>query len=373
MTGLVKFVRSRDYEFIEELGSGACGKTVLLYDDIIDERFVCKKFHPNRDSDKHTLFQNFKREVKILYQLNHPNIVRVFNYYLYPRDEAGYILMEFVDGTEIDDYISNNPERINELFLQAIEGFQYLEYRNVLHRDIRPTNLMVGDEGELKIIDLGFGKVVENPEDFDKSISLNYWCTVPQDFRDNIYDFRTEVYFVGKLFEKLIIENSIESFKYLPILTQMCKYTAVERINTFEEVATKVKSDQFQEIEFTFDERKRYQAFSEALSKHVAKIEHSAKYVSDGRAIQAKLENVYRNVMLEDNLPDCSAVIRCLIRGSYRYHKSGFSVDILRGFLHVLKSSPEEKVRIILANLHSRLDAVERIVEEESDDDDIPF
>lgn len=360
--------RSPNYKFIEELGAGACGKTVLLYDEIIEEHIVCKKFHPHSDTDRHTLFQNFKREVKILYQLNHPNIVRVFNYYLYLREEAGYILMEHVDGTEIDEYVSNNPERINELFLQAIEGFRYLEARNVLHRDIRPTNLMVGEEGELKIIDLGFGKLVEDSEDFCKSISLNYWCTVPEDFRESIYDFRTEVYFVGKLFEKLISENSIKSFKYLPILAQMCRQSPTERISAFEDIATKVQSDQFHEIEFDPNELRVYREFSDALDKQVSKIEISAKYVSDVRTIRVNLENAFRNVKLEEKIPDCSVVIRCIIDGSYRYYKSGFSVNILREFLRILQSSPEEKLRIVVANLHSRLDAVERFSE-----DDIPF
>ncbi len=372
MKDSVTFIRPREYKFIRDLRSGACGRTVLLYDDIIEENIVCKKFDPRSEVDGNKLFQYFKKEVKILYQLNHPNVVRVFNYYLYPEQEAGYILMEFVEGTEIDDYVSNNPEKINELFLQAIEGFRYLESKQILHRDIRLTNLMVQEGGGLKIIDFGFGKVVQHTEDFDKSISLNHWCDLPQEFYDNIYDFRTEVYFIGKLFEMLIMDNGIESFKHFSVLNEMCKQDPSKRLGTFEDVATKIKSDQFSEMEFTHSERKAYQDFSEEVAEHITKIEQSSKFVSDIRTIITKMVTVHKSVMLEEDVPNASVVFRCLIHGEYYYKRNGFSVRTLRNFLQLIQACSEDKSRIILANLHSRLNAIERY-SQVIDDDDIPF
>lgn len=130
--------------------------------------------------------------------------MRVFNYYLYPEQLAGYILMEYVDGSDVSDYLRDNPQNVNETFLQTIAGFRYLESNGILHRDVRPGNILVRADGAVKIIDLGFGKRVQMPEDFDKSISLNWWCQPPAEFSRNLYDYRTEVYFVGKLFENII-------------------------------------------------------------------------------------------------------------------------------------------------------------------------
>lgn len=56
---IIEFVRKKDFELVKELGQGACGKTVLLYDDIIEEQFVCKKYSPLFDEDKELLFRNF--------------------------------------------------------------------------------------------------------------------------------------------------------------------------------------------------------------------------------------------------------------------------------------------------------------------------
>src|SRR5438034_1711872 len=95
---IITFLRKRDYRLVRELGQGACGKTVLLYDDQIDEHFVCKKYVPYSEVHRKELFSSFVREIKLLHQVHNTNVVRVFNYYVYPDQFTGYILMEFVDG-----------------------------------------------------------------------------------------------------------------------------------------------------------------------------------------------------------------------------------------------------------------------------------
>ena len=197
---MVTFLRRRDYTIVKELGQGACGKTVLLHDQQIDEHFVCKKYVPYSEDHRQNLFAAFVREIKLLHKVFHPNVVRMFNYYLYPEQFNGYILMEYINGLDVDDYLAENPDHTNDMFIQTVAGFAYLERAGILHRDIRPGNLMVAGDGVLKIIDLGFGKKIERSADFDKSITLNWGCEPPIDFQAARYDFRTEVYFVGKLF-----------------------------------------------------------------------------------------------------------------------------------------------------------------------------
>src|SRR5437868_267808 len=109
---LVTFLRQRDYILVRSLGQGACGQTVLLHDDQIDKYFVCKKYSPFSESRRSELYDNFTREIKLLHLVHHPNVVRIFNSYLYPDQCVGYLLMEFVDGMEIDNYASLRPENI---------------------------------------------------------------------------------------------------------------------------------------------------------------------------------------------------------------------------------------------------------------------
>ena len=369
---IIEFTRTRDYIFIKELGEGACGKTVLLHDDIIDSDFVCKKYQPFDEEQKQTLFSNFVQEVKLLNQLHHNNVVRIFNYYLYPDMHAGFIIMEHVNGTDIEDYIKSQPEKINEIFIQVIDGFCHLEKNNILHRDIRTSNIMVTDDGDVKIIDLGFGKKIEQPDDFDKSIKLNSWCESPEEFKFDRYEFTTEVYFIGKLFENIIRENEIESFIYTSVLEKMCLKSDHVRIKSFFDIEKEINSNKFFEIDFDEKEKQCYREFADKLQSCIVKIESGTKYIDDIDQIQKKIENVYSNVSLEYYVPHVPHLVVCFMNGTFTYREqSDFPVDILRIFLQLFQSISPEKKRIIIANLNTRFDSITRynLIK----DDDIPF
>lgn len=372
---IVEFVRKRDYVFIKELGQGACGRTVLLHDDVLDEHFVCKKYSPFYEQHQRELFDNFVREIKLLHEVYHQNVVRVFHYYLYPEKFTGYIVMEYIQGKDIEEYLEVHPDKIGDVFLQAIKGFAHLEAKDILHRDVRPMNILVRDDGVVKIIDLGFGKRIKQSTDFDKSITLNWWCDPPTEFSTDTYDFRTEIYFVGKLFEKIIQEGSVGDFKYKNILDRMCQRNPEQRIGSFFDIEKEIQSNRFEEITFYGQELSSYRVFANEITEHLTKIENGTKYIDDLDKIKANLEAAYRCFMLETEAPDAAPILRCFLNGVYYYRKQGFSVSVVKQFLALLRSSDEEKQRIILANLHSRLDAVTRYKAPsfEDFDDDIPF
>ncbi len=370
----ITFLRRRDYQLVRELGTGACGKTVLLLDEQIDEHFVCKKFSPSSEDNRSELFGNFLREIKLLHNLHHENVVRVFNYYVYPDHLTGYILMEFVDGLDISDYVSENPEKANDLFLQTISGFAYLESQGILHRDIRQTNILVRTDGTVKVIDLGFGKRIHKPEDFDKSISLNWWCETPAEFADCHYDFKSEVYFVGKLFAKLIADHDISHFCYTDALGRMCQHDPKARTATFADVEREIRNDQFTDFEFSDSDLQAYRAFADAICRQISKVDPGVKYVDDINRIVRQLDDVYHAFMLECYAPDSRPLIRCFLDGTYYYHRNiRLPVDCVRDFIRLFKSATEEKRRLILANLHTRLDCLPRFTPIPDSGDDIPF
>ncbi|WP_161958669.1 protein kinase family protein [Ferruginivarius sediminum] len=371
---IIKFVRRRDLQFIRELGAGACGKTVLLYDDIIDEYFVCKKYSPITDSLKYKLFNNFIQEIKLLHLINHPNIVRVFNYFLYPEQYTGYILMENVNGTDIEDFLKHHPENTSIVFKQLISGFNHLEQLNILHRDIRPQNILVNDQGIVKIIDFGFGKKIASRQDFDKSISLNWWCPPPRDFEQYVYDFRTEIYFIGRLFEKILEEVQIEEFSYKSILKRMCATDPQERIKSFASIEQEIFSEQFSEIEFTDYELEIYRNFAIAVFGAISKIENGTKFIYDPDAVIRNLELSHRKVMLEEVVPNTNLVLRCLLDGAYYYKKQyNIEVTVLKEFLDFLRGCTKEKRNIVISNLYTKLDNITRYDINSELDDEIPF
>jgi serine/threonine-protein kinase len=229
------------------------------------------------------------------------------------------------------------------VFRQTVDGFAYLEERHILHRDIRPGNLLVRQDGIVKIIDLGFGKRVQATKDFDKSISLNWWCEPPTEFAVDTYDHTTEVYFVGKLFEQLIATLGIEQFKHGALLERMCRRDPESRVKSFSDVRNDLTLNRSDDIDFAEHERESYRNFADAVVEHVTKVEIGIKYATDLDVIRTQLEAIYRNCMLEDTVPDCAPILRTFLAGQYYFRRAGFDTWVLRDFVRFLRSAPTEK------------------------------
>ncbi|MFY3002064.1 protein kinase family protein [Achromobacter xylosoxidans] len=369
---IVNFIRKKDFVLEKRLGQGATGNTVLLFDSIINERFACKKYEPANRAHADRFFEFFLKEIKLLHMMNHINVVRVFNYYLFPEKKTGYILMEYVDGDDVGSYVTFNSDAINSIFSQVISGFSYLEENGILHRDIRQSNILVNEKGVVKIIDFGFGKQAQQPKDYANSILLNWWCPIPNELKKSVYDFRTEVYFVGKLFEKLIADYEIEGFEHSQLLERMCEIDPEDRIASFSDVRTALLQAGLGGEDFSWDEKQTYQEFAYALSEVVSSIDKDARYHTDVATLLSKLEERYRSVMLENQIPNPNMLAQCFINGAYRYLKrTAVKVETLKDFIDLFRRVSTEKKKIILANLHARLDGKERY--QVKMDDDIPF
>jgi eukaryotic-like serine/threonine-protein kinase len=368
---IIKFIRQKDFELLRKIGNGALGETVLLKDEQLNVEFVCKKYKPISGISKEKYFRNFLDEIKILHLLYHKNIVRIFNYYLYPDYYTGYIVMEFIEGEEIDVYLQRYPENINNIFEQVIEGFVYLEENKILHRDIRPSNIMVDKNHNVKVIDFGFGKQIEFIEDNKKSISLNWWGgEIPQDFEDNIYDIQTEVFFIGKLFKK-IIDSIDSSFKYYKILNKMTELNPLNRFLSFQEILREIKTEINLIDLFDHEEKQTYQEFANYFSRALSLREDNSKILMNCNVIIKDLELLHKRIMLEDYVNSIN-ILRILISGSYKYKRNeSFPLYVFESFVNLLKNCSSEKQNIILYNLETRFLNTQSF--NEYDESEIPF
>lgn len=233
MERLVEFLRRREYKFVKELGQGACGQTVLLYDVALDMHFVCKKYAPSDQSRRDELFNAFINEIKLLYKVFDHNVVRIYNHYIYPTSRAAYIVMEYVEGEDVDKYILRNPQKIGSVFSQAISAFRHLEQLQIIHRDIRPANVLVRNDGVVKVIDFGFGKEIVKRGDFNNSVDLNWGYSWPLEFDDQKYSFSTEVYFVGKMFERVLASLGDNDLAVSGIVEKMVQVDQRKRPSNF--------------------------------------------------------------------------------------------------------------------------------------------
>ncbi len=366
----IEFLRKKNYKFLQEIGQGGTGKTILIEDEYIDEIFICKKYSPYNEDDKELYYNYFIDEIKLLHTIHHKNIVRIFNYYLYPEQTTGYLLMEFIKGSLIDEFLKSNPDKLEDVFLQVIDGFKYLEEIKILHRDIRPGNILVSEKGVVKIIDFGFGKSIEYLDD-QKSITLNWRYTTPNEFKDNIYDTKTEIYFIGKMFEEIILKLDNIDFKYNSIIQKMI-INHENRISSFFNIYRECINLSNEYLDFNYSEKIIYKNFADNITNIIQKFSENIKYNSDLDEIIIELENLSNNSILEDNIQNNNKLIRIFIEGRYSFYTARkFTVSNILAFTSLLKSLPENKRKIVLNNLWERFDNVERFYEEI--DDELPF
>lgn len=372
---IIKFDTSKNFTYIKPLGNGGTGDTHLFKDETTNILFAIKKYVPKDIEYIDEYYDRFVDEIKILFNISHPNIVRIYNYYLYPESKTGYLQMEYVSGTTIDEY-EEYPwtKSWEELFTEIISAFEYLEEHNILHRDIRPANILIDENFNVKIIDFGFGKILDSTDSQQNSILLNWPATeMPNEVllhRD--YNEQTEIYFVGTLFRHVLKDN-IELFRYNHILEKMIKISADERYKSFHEIANDITEGVLSEIDFTDSEKECYRNFADDLISHISEFHDQYTPITDFSVVISKLAELIRVSSLEKILQDNGSLISCFISNGYSYKpKKEIEVNHIVDFYKWIISLPINKRKIVFDNIYNRLSKI-KIVISEIEDDDLPF
>ena len=371
---ILKFEAMKSLKYIKELGSGGTGNTHLFKDETTDMLFAIKKYEPAQQNIdfKEELYDRFVDEIKILFKISHPNIVRIYDYYLYPNKKVGYLQMEYINGTTIDKYNPFPWDRSwEEIFIEVIKTFKYLEENNILHRDIRPENLLLDENFNLKLIDFGFGKVINNKDTREKnSVVLNWPVTeMPEEIiKDQDYDNKTEIYFLGKLFSHIFKEKEVD-FKYKSIIEKMIQYSCDKRYNSFEQIYQDISEGIFIEIEFSNYEKGIYRNFADSLYSHISVYTGPYELKTNKEQIINDLEDVVKENSLEFFIQSNSKLINCFVSGPYKYKiNTDIQVEVVTKFYEFFIKLSREKQKNVLDNIHNRLNTIKIEI-----DDDLPF
>lgn len=368
----IKFARTKDFKFVKILGSGGTGDTILLLDETTEMEFAFKKFSPKQLEYKDEFYERFVDEIKILFRLFHPNIVRMFNYYLYPESKTGYIQMEYVNGSSIDEYreISHGKEW-NQIFVDLVGAFNYLEQNKILHRDIRVKNILITSDGTAKVIDFGFGLILPVGKNAGSSVMLNWPVSQLPDELDVVnpqYTHQSEIYFLGKLLKSLNLK-SCEDFRYMGIIEKMCKTNPDERFGSFSEIINNITKKNFRMIKFSDTEKVVYKKFADALLNIIAEHIDEFKPISDPELILDKLSNIVKISDLEENVQNYNSLLRCFVDNDVSFYpKREFETKKLVDFFDMMTEFDSEKKQNVVDSIILRLGNVK--VESSND---LPF
>ena len=153
------------YELSDRLGVGGMSTVVRAFDERL-EREVAIKLLAEHLADDSQFVARFRREALAAARLVHPNIVQVFDFGLDPDSHRHYIVMELVrgrSGAEIlrDEGVLGVQEALS-MVLQACRGLDYAHRNGVVHRDVKPGNLLRAEDGVVKLADFGIAKAVSD-------------------------------------------------------------------------------------------------------------------------------------------------------------------------------------------------------------------
>lgn len=369
---IITFNTKKNLTYIKPLGAGGTGDTHLFLDETTGIQFAIKKYVPKDYRHVDEYYNRFVDEIVILFNISHPNIVRIYNYYLFPEVKTGYLQMEYVDGVTIDKF-EPTPwgKDWNDIFREVISAFEYLEQHNILHRDIRPANILIDKNENVKIIDFGFGKHLECTSKDENSIVLNWPATeMPDEVKlSGDYNEQTEIYFIGILFEHLLKEDT-QDFQFHHIIEKMVKVNPHQRYVSFHDITNDISAGVMSQINFSNRQKEIYRHFADILSSHINHYLNKYSPINNISVTLSRLEEFIKSSSLEYYVQNNTKLIDCFISCDYNYNtQRDIDVQSVIDFYKMVTSLSPSKQKVLFDNIYGRLSTISVQI----DDDELPF
>jgi serine/threonine protein kinase len=196
------------YKVLERLGSGGMGSVYLCEHKFMRRRAAVKVLPAAKSNDPAAL-ERFYREARAVAALDHPNIVRAYD--IDQEENLHYLVMEFVDGASLQEIVkqtgSMDPIRAAHYIRQAALGLQHAhEAAGIVHRDIKPGNILVDRGGLVKVLDMGLARFFHDEDDlltkkYDENVLGTADYLAPEQALDShSVDIRADIYSLGATF-----------------------------------------------------------------------------------------------------------------------------------------------------------------------------
>ena len=194
------------YEIQELIGVGGMAMVYKAY-DTVDDNTVAIKILKDEFLGNSEFIRRFKNESKAIAVLSHPNIVKVNDVSF--GDKIQYIVMEYIDGITLKEYISHQHEvpwkEAVHFTVQILQALQHAHEKGIVHRDMKPQNIMLLQDGTIKVTDFGIARFSDNETRTmtDKAIGSVHYIA-PEQARGDNTDGKADIYSVGVILYEML-------------------------------------------------------------------------------------------------------------------------------------------------------------------------
>src|SRR4051812_26270390 len=195
------------YELEELVGTGGMSSVYCALDTLLERRVALKVLHAHYGSDDEYV-ERFRHEARSVAQLSHPNIVTVID--RGKDDDQQYIVFEYVDGESLKEFVDRTGplpcRRAIELALQMADALAFAHQHGLVHRDVKPQNVLINSEGEAKVTDFGIARSLDVEHGVTQTGTVlgtsNYLS--PEQARGQTVTAATDVYSLGVVLYELL-------------------------------------------------------------------------------------------------------------------------------------------------------------------------
>ena len=195
------------YEIGDLLGVGGMAYVYKAYDSI-DDRVVAIKILKDEFLGNEEFMRRFKNESKAIAVLSHPNIVKVYDVSF--GDRIQYIVMEYIDGITLKEYMEYRAQPLTyketlHFITQVLAALQHAHEKGIVHRDIKPQNIMLLADSTIKVMDFGIARFSrsENQTMTDKAIGSVHYIS-PEQAKGDTTDAKADIYSVGVMMYEML-------------------------------------------------------------------------------------------------------------------------------------------------------------------------